>query len=130
MSEYEHKTPTKAGDVMLVPIGIGHCIENCSKDFRRLVIYSKQRLNVLVNPAMHLYESKFEIEGNRSQASPMARRSRRDVRLSSPSVEWLGYRICVTLPLKGHCAGEGTCGELRDNRNGLCLAECESRRTA
>ena len=60
MSEYEHKTPTKPGDVMLVPIGIGHCIENCSKDFRRMVIYSKQRLNVLVSPAMHLYESKFE----------------------------------------------------------------------
>ena len=60
MSEYEHKTPTRPGDVMLVPIGIGHCIENCSKDFRRLVIYSKQRLNVLVSPAMHLTESKFE----------------------------------------------------------------------
>ena len=41
MSEYEHKTPTKPGDVMLVPIGIGHCIENCSKDFRRMVIYSR-----------------------------------------------------------------------------------------
>jgi mannose-6-phosphate isomerase-like protein (cupin superfamily) len=60
MSEYEHKTPTKPGDVMLVPIGIGHCIENCSKDFRRMVIYSRQRLNVLVSPAMHLYDSKFE----------------------------------------------------------------------
>jgi len=60
MSEYEHKTPTKPGDVMLVPIGIGHCIENCSKDFRRMVIYSRQRLNVLVNPAMHVYDSHFE----------------------------------------------------------------------
>ena len=60
MSEYERKTPTKPGDVMLVPIGIGHCIENRSKDFRRLVIYSKQRLNVLVSPAMHLTESQFE----------------------------------------------------------------------
>jgi hypothetical protein len=25
-----------------------------------MVIYSKQRLNVLVSPAKHLYESKFE----------------------------------------------------------------------
>ena len=61
MSEYEGCTPTAPGDVMLVPIGIGHCIENCSKDFRRMVIYSKQRLNVLVNPAMHIYESRFEL---------------------------------------------------------------------
>ena len=60
MSEYEYKTPTAPGDVMLVPIGIGHCIENCSKDFRRMVIYSRQRLSVLVNPAMHVYESRFE----------------------------------------------------------------------
>jgi uncharacterized protein YjlB len=64
MSEYEAHTPTAPGDVMLVPIGIGHCIENCSKDFRRMVIYSKQRLDVLVSPAMHLYESTYDIKEN------------------------------------------------------------------
>ena len=86
MSEYEHKTPTRAGDVMLVPIGIGHCIENCSKDFRRLVIYSKQRLNVLVNPAMHLYESRFESKETVHKTGRVAQAGRRDVMSSGRSV--------------------------------------------
>jgi uncharacterized protein YjlB len=62
MSEYEERTPTAPGDLMLVPIGIGHCIENCSRDFRRMVVYSRQRLNVRVSPAMHMYESRFDVK--------------------------------------------------------------------
>ena len=78
MSEYEHKTPTAPGDVMLVPIGIGHCIENCSQGFPPhgdLLKAAAERAGV-AGDASHRVEVRDQ--GDRAQAGRVAQRSRRD----------------------------------------------------
>jgi mannose-6-phosphate isomerase-like protein (cupin superfamily) len=61
MSEYDETMPTVPGDLTLIPLGIAHCVKDCTVDFRRLVVYSRHRFKMVVDPSMHVVQSRFTV---------------------------------------------------------------------
>jgi quercetin dioxygenase-like cupin family protein len=60
MSEFNAALPMTPGDIALVPLGIAHSVIT-SKDFLRIVIYSRIPWDVTIDPAKHAYNSTFEV---------------------------------------------------------------------
>jgi uncharacterized protein YjlB len=77
VSEYDALLATASGDLALIPLGIAHRVQNCTPDFRRLVIYSKYRFNLLVDPSMHVVESRFDVTETVTKAAPWHDEARR-----------------------------------------------------
>jgi quercetin dioxygenase-like cupin family protein len=77
VSEYDALLATASGDLALIPLGIAHRVQNCTADFRRLVIYSKYRFNLLVDPSMHVVESRFDVTETVTKAAPWHDEARR-----------------------------------------------------